>query len=60
MQPEANIIFVDFFDLKYTRDVSDLHLGAEMVSLPAAKKLQQTIAEITDKLEQGGSRSVQQ
>lgn len=53
MQPEANIIFVDFFDLKYTRDVSDLHLGAEMVSLPAAKKLQQTIAEITDKLEQG-------
>ena len=60
MQPEANIIFVDFFDLKYARDVSDLHLGAEMVSLPAAKKLQQTIAEITDKLEQGGSRSVQQ
>ena len=53
MQPEANIIFVDFFDLKYARDVSDLHLGAEMVSLPAAKKLQQTIAEITDKLERG-------
>ena len=39
--------------LEYARDVSDLHLGAETVSEPAAKKPQQTIAEITDKLEQG-------
>ncbi|MDD6599178.1 MAG: JAB domain-containing protein [Galactobacillus timonensis] len=39
--------------LECARDVSDLHLGAETVSEPAAKKPQQTIAEITDKLEQG-------
>ena len=40
--------------LEYARDVLDLHLvGAETVSEPAAKKQQQTIAEITDKLEQG-------
>lgn len=39
--------------LEYARDVADLHLGAETVSEPAAKKPQQTIVEITDKLEQG-------
>lgn len=38
--------------LEYARDVSDHHLGAETVSEPAAKKPQQTIAEITDKPEQ--------
>lgn len=37
--------------LEYARDVSDLHLGAESVSEPAGKK--QTVAEITEKLEQG-------
>lgn len=39
--------------LEYARDLSDLHLGSETVSEPAGKKSQQTIAEITDKLEQG-------
>lgn len=39
--------------LEYARDVSDLHLGAESVSESPAKRPQQTIAEITDKLEQG-------
>ena len=38
--------------LEYARDVTDLHLGAESVSEPGEKK-QQTISEITDKLEQG-------
>ena len=39
--------------LEYARDVTDLHLGAEAVSEPGVRKPQQTIAEITDKLEQG-------
>lgn len=39
--------------LEYARDVSDLRLGAESVSEPVTEKPQQTIAEITDKLEQG-------
>ena len=39
--------------LEYARDVTDLHLGAEAVSEPGAKKPQHTIAEITEKLEQG-------
>ena len=39
--------------LEYARDLSDLHLGSETVSEPAGKKSQQTISEITDKLEQG-------
>lgn len=39
--------------LEYARDVTDLHLGADAVSEPGTKKPQQTIAEITEKLEQG-------
>lgn len=39
--------------LEYARDVTDLHLGAEAVSEPGTKKPQQTITEITEKLEQG-------
>lgn len=39
--------------LEYARDVTDLHLGAEAVSEPGTKKPQQTIAEITEKLERG-------
>lgn len=42
-------------ELTYARDVSDLHLGSDAVSEPHGGKFkpQQTVADITDKLEQG-------